>query len=124
MPKLFSKQHHTYEEWRIQAPNTAHTRRIEKAHARYPDATYSQLRGHPKARERSISKLKERGPHQKKGKNLYTSNSTSLMFQIIINTIIQFHFKILKTIREIIKNYYREIIIMLMVLEVLIILFK
>lgn len=65
LTKRFSKKFTTYDDWRSQASSSEYTKRVERLHGRYPDATLSQLRGHSKGKEKQISKMKERSAYQK-----------------------------------------------------------
>ena len=57
----FSPKYNIFEHW----PNNfkgskSYKNRIIRLHSKYPNASLSQLRGHPKARERVVSQLKEK----------------------------------------------------------------
>lgn len=58
MSKKFSKSYKTFSDWLSNAPRTSHTKRIKRLHDLYPRASLSQLRGHPKARERGLFRIK------------------------------------------------------------------
>jgi hypothetical protein len=58
MARRFSKGYKTYSDWRSKAKETPYKRRIERLHGLYPNATLSQLRGHPKDRERGLVVIK------------------------------------------------------------------
>ena len=60
MPRRFSRTHATFEAWRAtQGSRTAYTAGIERRHARYPSATLSQLRRHPRASQPPLSAVRE-----------------------------------------------------------------
>ena len=54
MTRKFSKSYKTYSDWLSKAKKTTYTKRISRLHTRYPKATLSQLRGHPRGRERAL----------------------------------------------------------------------
>jgi len=55
----FSRKYKTYKEWLEHFRGTkTYKQRIISLHRLYPDATLSQLRGHPKQRESALSKLR------------------------------------------------------------------
>ncbi len=56
----FSKKYKTFEEWLANFKGSeSYRNRIISAHAKYPDATLSQLRGHARKKEKKVSELKE-----------------------------------------------------------------
>ena len=63
----------TYEDWKSQASSSDYTKRVERLHGRYPDASLSQLRGHSKGGEKQITKMTERPLHQMGWGNLTPS---------------------------------------------------
>lgn len=58
MPKRFSKSFKTFSDWKTRSKDTPYKRRIERLHVLHPKVSLSQLRSHPKGRERSLSKMK------------------------------------------------------------------
>jgi len=57
----FSTRYKTFEEFLKNFKGSdAYKNRIIRLHSKYPNASLSQLRGHPKARERVVSQLKEK----------------------------------------------------------------
>ena len=56
-PKQFSRRIKTYVGWSAQAKPSSYKERIKRLHALYPEATLSQLRGHPRKKEKLLSKL-------------------------------------------------------------------
>lgn len=66
MTKNFSKNYKTFSSWRAAHPgNSPYIQRILNAHSRYPNASLSQLRGHPAAGRKSVSELKFRKQRKK-----------------------------------------------------------
>ena len=60
---MFSKDFKTYSEWKKAHPeDTPYNRRIINEHKKHPNATLSQLRGHPKGKQKPVSKLKTKKP--------------------------------------------------------------
>lgn len=56
MPRRFSRSYATFEDWAAAQPRGGpYTARIARTHARYPTATLSQLRRHPRAAQRPLS---------------------------------------------------------------------
>ena len=56
---MFSKDFKTYSEWKKAHPeDTQYNKRIVNEHKKYPKASLSQLRGHPKGKQKPVSKLK------------------------------------------------------------------
>lgn len=68
--KRFSKKFATYQEWSAQAPKTEYTKGIRRMHARYPKATLSQLRRHPRKGQIRIGQLRKRPLHQRPWRGL------------------------------------------------------
>ena len=60
--KRFSKTFSTYGAWRLQAPNTPYTRKMDRLHALHPQGTLPQLRGHARKGEKGLGKLKRSPP--------------------------------------------------------------
>ena len=59
----FSKNYKTFSDWKKAHPeDTPYNRRIINEHKKHPNATLSQLRGHPKGKQKSVSKLKTKKP--------------------------------------------------------------
>jgi len=58
MSKRFSKSFKTFSDWKTQSKNTPYKRRIERLHALHPQVSLSQLRSHPRGREKPLSRLK------------------------------------------------------------------
>jgi len=57
----FSIHYKTFEDWLNNFKGSeSYKNRIIRLHSKYPNASLSQLRGHPKARERIVSQLKEK----------------------------------------------------------------
>jgi hypothetical protein len=57
----FSPKYDTFEDWLNNFKGSeSYKNRIIRLHSKYPNASLSQLRGHPKARERVVSNLKEK----------------------------------------------------------------
>jgi hypothetical protein len=57
----FSTRYKTFDEFQKNFKGSeAYKQRIIRLHSKYPDASLSQLRGHPKAREKTVSQLKEK----------------------------------------------------------------
>jgi len=57
----FSIDYKTFEDWLNNFKGSeSYKNRIIRLHSKYPNASLSQLRGHPKGKERLISKLKEK----------------------------------------------------------------
>jgi hypothetical protein len=57
----FSPRYKSYEEWlKHFRGSEAYKQRIIRLHSKYPNASLSQLRGHPKAKEKIVSQLKEK----------------------------------------------------------------
>ncbi len=55
----FSPDYKTYEDWLSNFTGSeSYRNRIERLHSKYPDAVLSQLRGHPKGKEKIVSVLK------------------------------------------------------------------
>jgi len=58
---IFSDRYQNYQEWLDNFNGSeSYKNRIIRLHSKYPNASLSQLRGHPKARERVISNLKQK----------------------------------------------------------------
>jgi hypothetical protein len=56
---IFSDRYSTYQEWLDNFKGSkSYKNRIIRLHSKYPDASLSQLRGHPKAREKVVSQIK------------------------------------------------------------------
>jgi len=56
---IFSKQYSTFQDWINNFKGSeSYKNRIIREHSKYPDASLSQLRGHPKERERLVFHLK------------------------------------------------------------------
>jgi len=58
MSKRFSKSFKTFSDWKAQSKDTPYRRRIERLHVLHPKSSLSQLRSHPKGREKPLSKMK------------------------------------------------------------------
>jgi len=57
----FSPKYDIFEDWLNNFKGSeSYKNRIIRLHSKYPNASLSQLRGHPKARERVVSQLKEK----------------------------------------------------------------
>jgi len=57
----FSPKYDIFEDWLNNFKGSeSYKNRIIRLHSKYPNASLSQLRGHPKARERIVSQLKEK----------------------------------------------------------------
>jgi len=57
----FSIDYKTFEDWSSSFKGSeSYKNRIIRLHSKFPNASLSQLRGHPKARERVVSQLKEK----------------------------------------------------------------
>jgi len=57
----FSPKYDTFEDWLNHFKGSeSYKNRIIRLHSKYPNASLSQLRGHPKARERVVSLLKQK----------------------------------------------------------------
>jgi hypothetical protein len=57
----FSPKYDTFEDWLNHFKGSeSYKNRIIRLHSKYPNASLSQLRGHPKAKERVVSQLKEK----------------------------------------------------------------
>jgi len=62
----FSTRYKTFEDFLKNFKGSdAYKNRIIRLHSKYPEASLSQLRGHPKAREKPISQLKETPVHKR-----------------------------------------------------------
>jgi hypothetical protein len=62
----FSTSYKTFEDFLKNFKGSeAYRKRIIRLHSKYPNASLSQLRGHPRKGERSLSKLKERPIYQR-----------------------------------------------------------
>ena len=60
MPPRFSRAYPTFESWRSAQPSrTKYALGIERRHARYPSATLSQLRRHPRASQSPLSAVRK-----------------------------------------------------------------
>lgn len=58
MPRRFSRTHATFEAWQAtQGSRTVYIAGIERRHARYPSATLSQLRRHPRKGQQPLSRV-------------------------------------------------------------------
>jgi len=58
---IFSDKYSTYQEWLDNFKGSeSYKNRIIRLHFKYPNASLSQLRGHPKERERVVSLLKQK----------------------------------------------------------------
>lgn len=56
---MFSKKYSTFAKWRTaQRSDSSYAKQIERLHARYPNATLSQLRRHPGKKQSGLSALK------------------------------------------------------------------
>ncbi len=63
MPRSFSRKYPTFEEWTSGQPKRSpYTTRIARTHARYPTATLSQLRRHPRAEQKPLSEVPRAPP--------------------------------------------------------------
>ena len=59
MPRRFSRVYPTFEAWKTAQPSrTKYVLGIERRRARYPSATLSQLRRHPRASQRPLSEVR------------------------------------------------------------------
>lgn len=67
----FSKDYRTFKDWKKEhSESTAYNRRISNAHKKYPNASLSQLRGHPqnikatgkKGKVKTVTQLKKKKP--------------------------------------------------------------
>jgi hypothetical protein len=59
MPRRFSRTHSTFEAWKSAQPSrTKYVGGIERRHARYPSATLSQLRRHPRTSQSPLSAVR------------------------------------------------------------------
>jgi len=57
----FSSKYDTFEDWLSSFKGSeSYKNRIIRLHSKYPNASLSQLRGHPKAREKTVSQLKQK----------------------------------------------------------------
>ena len=57
----FSIDYKTFEDWLNNFKGSeSYKNRIIRLHSKYPNTSLSQLRGHPKAREKTVSQLKEK----------------------------------------------------------------
>jgi len=57
----FSPKYDIFEDWLNNFKGSeSYKNRIIRLHSKYPNASLSQLRGHPKAREKTVSQLKEK----------------------------------------------------------------
>lgn len=64
MARKFSRDHATFEDWaKGQPTRSPYVARILRGHARYPSATLSQLRRHPRAGTRALSRVPRAPPH-------------------------------------------------------------
>jgi len=62
----FSIDYKTFEDWSSSFKGSeSYKNRIIRLHSKYPNASLSQLRGHPKARERVVSQLKEKPAYKR-----------------------------------------------------------
>jgi DNA-binding CsgD family transcriptional regulator len=56
---IFSKQYSTFQDWINNFKGSeSYKDRITREHSKFPDASLSQLRGHPKEKQKLVSKLK------------------------------------------------------------------
>jgi hypothetical protein len=56
---IFSDKYSTYQDWINNFKGSeSYKSRITREHSKYPDASLSQLRGHPKEKQKLVSKLK------------------------------------------------------------------
>jgi hypothetical protein len=63
MARRFSRAYSTFEEWSsVQPRNTPYATRIARTHARYPSATLSQLRRHPRSTQSPLSAVPRAPP--------------------------------------------------------------
>lgn len=63
MPRRLSRSFATFEDWAAAQPRRSpYTARIARTHARYPTATLSQLRRHPRAAQRPLSAVPRAPP--------------------------------------------------------------
>ncbi|MGI0132815.1 MAG: hypothetical protein ACREDK_06980 [Thermoplasmata archaeon] len=63
MPRRFSRSYETYEDWlAAERGGSPYTRRLTRGHALRPSATLSQLRRHPRSRQRPISTVPKVSP--------------------------------------------------------------
>ncbi len=63
MARRFSGTYPTFEAWLAAQPSvSAYRSRIARGHARYPSATLSQLRRHPRASQEALSRLSRAPP--------------------------------------------------------------
>lgn len=65
LPKPFSKEFKTFEEWQKKAKLTSYSKGIEKRHAIYPQASLSQLRRHPVGKEKPLGQLIKKPIYQR-----------------------------------------------------------
>jgi len=62
----FSPKYDIFEDWLNNFKGSeSYKNRIIRLHSKYPNASLSQLRGHPKARERIVSQLKEKSVYKR-----------------------------------------------------------
>jgi hypothetical protein len=60
MPRRFSRTYPSFEAWKSAQPSRSkYVGGIERRHARYPSATLSQLRRHPRASQRPLSAIRK-----------------------------------------------------------------
>ena len=58
MPRCFSRTYETFELWKAARPaRTKYVAGLERRHARYPSATLSQLRRHPREGKHALSRV-------------------------------------------------------------------
>lgn len=58
MSKRFSRTFGSYQDWKIQAGDTAYTRKIQRLYTLHPGASLSQLRRHSRKGEKPLGKTK------------------------------------------------------------------
>jgi len=62
----FSSDYKTFEDWLNNFTGSkSYKDRIVRLHSKYPNASLSQLRGHPKAKEKTVSQLKQRAVYKR-----------------------------------------------------------
>jgi len=62
----FSSKYDTFEDWLSSFKGSeSYKNRIIRLHSKYPNASLSQLRGHPKAREKTVSQLKQKAVYKR-----------------------------------------------------------
>ncbi len=74
----FSPDYKTFEDWLLNFKGSeSYKKRIIRLHSKYPKASLSQLRGHPKGKEKNISELKPKPIYKRSWSELTNIERTS-----------------------------------------------